>query len=86
MLDPALWCGSWICRHIGWLKPDGVLKDMMAHVTMLAMHNDGVIALPPPRGRRYRPRPIAFGPDTEPPLFPQRRASTRCARWTCASS
>ncbi len=37
------------CRRIGWLKPDGGLKDMMARVTMLAMHRDGVIVLPPPR-------------------------------------
>ncbi len=58
------------CRRIGWLKPDGGLKDMMARVTMLAMHRDGVIALPPPKGRRNPPRPIVFGPDTEPPLFP----------------
>ena len=58
------------CRRIGWLKPDGDLKDMMARVTMLAMHRAGVIALPPPKGRQHRPRPIGFGPDTEPPLFP----------------
>ena len=25
------------CRRIGWYKPDGGLKDMMAKVTMLAM-------------------------------------------------
>ena len=58
------------CRRIGWLKPDGGLKDMMARVTMLAMHRDGVIELPPPTRRKHRPRPIVFGPDTEPPLFP----------------
>ena len=58
------------CRRIGWLKPDGGLKDMMARVTMLAMHRDGLIALPPPKQRQSRPGPIAFGPDTEPPLFP----------------
>ena len=52
------------CRRIGWIKPDGGLKDMMARVTMLAMHRDGVIALPPPKGRRNPPRPIVFGPDT----------------------
>ena len=40
------------CRRIRWIKPDGGLKDMMARVTMLAMHRDGVIALPPPKGRR----------------------------------
>ena len=58
------------CRRIGWSKSDGGLKDMMARVTMLAMHRDGVIVLPPPKGRQYRPKPIVFGPDTEPPLFP----------------
>ena len=42
----------------------------MARVTMLAMYRDGVIALPPPKGRQGRPKPIVFGPDTEPPLFP----------------
>ena len=57
-------------RRIGWFKPDGGLKDMMAGVTMLAIHRNGVIALPPPRGRQGRPRPVVFGPDTEPPLFP----------------
>ena len=37
---------------------------------MLAMHRDGLIALPAPQGRQNRPRPIVFGPDTEAPLFP----------------
>ena len=58
------------CRRIGWLKPDGGLKDMMARVTMLAMHRDGLIELPPPRWQRGRAKPIVFGPDTEPPLLP----------------
>ncbi len=58
------------CRRIGWVKPDGGLKDMMARVVMLAMHRDGLIVLPPPKWGHNRPGPIAFGPDTEPPLFP----------------
>ena len=58
------------CRRIGWFKPDAGLKDMMARVTMLAMHRDGLVALPPLKQRQSRPGPIAFGPDTEPPLFP----------------
>ena len=58
------------CRRVGWFKPDGGLKDMMARVTMLAMHKDGLITLPPPKWRQNRPGPIVFGPDTEPPLFP----------------
>ena len=36
------------CRRIGWFKPDGGLKDMMAKVTMLATHRDGLIELPAP--------------------------------------
>ena len=48
------------CRRIGWRKPDGGLKDMMARVTMLAMHRDGVIVLPAPKGPKHRPRPIAL--------------------------
>ena len=58
------------CRLIGWFKPDGGLKDMMARVTMLAMHRDGLVVLPPPKGWQHRPKPVVFGPDTEPPLLP----------------
>ena len=43
------------CRRIGWFKPDGGLKDMMARVTMLAMHKDGLIVTV--RSCRY------FGPE-----------------------
>ena len=58
------------CRRVGWYKPDGGLKDMMARVTMLAMHRDGLITLPPPKWGQNRPGPIVFGQATEPPLFP----------------
>ena len=58
------------CRRIGWVKPDGGLKDMMARVTMLAMHRDGLITLLPPRWGRGRAGPITFSQDTEPPLAP----------------
>ena len=58
------------CRRIGWIKPDGGLKDMMARVTMLAMHRDSLITLPLPRWGRGRARPITFTQDTEPPLAP----------------
>ncbi len=43
---------------------------MMARVTMLAMHSDGLIVLPPLKWRQKRAGPIVFGQDTEPPLFP----------------
>ena len=58
------------CRRIGWFKLGGGLKDMMARVTMLAMHKDGLIALPPPKWPRPPARPIVFGPDTDPPPHP----------------
>ena len=58
------------CRRIGWFKPDGGLKDMMARVTMLAMHKDGLIVLPPPKWPRPPRRPMVFGLDTEPPPLP----------------
>ncbi len=58
------------CRRIGWFKPDGGLKDMTARVAMLAMHNDGLITLPPQKWRKAPPRPIIFGQDTEVPLLP----------------
>ena len=58
------------CRRIGWFKPDGGLEDMMARVTMPAMHKDGPIAPPAPREQQNRPGPIVFGPDTEAPPVP----------------
>ena len=38
---------------------------MMAKVIMLATPHDGVITSPL-RGKQGRPKPIVFGPDTEP--------------------
>ncbi len=55
------------CQRIGWYKPDGGLKDMMARCAMLAMHRDGLITLPPRRQAPTRRQPIVFGPETEPP-------------------
>ena len=43
---------------------------MTARVAMLAMHNDGLITLPPQKWRKAPPRPIIFGQDTEVPLLP----------------
>lgn len=37
------------CQDLGWLKPDGGLKEMSARVAMLRMQADGLITLPPPR-------------------------------------
>ena len=39
-------------------------------VTMLAMHKDGLIVLPPPKWGRNPAVPMTFGPDTDAPLEP----------------
>ena len=58
------------CRRIGWTKPDGGLKSMMAKLNMLRMHRDGRIVLPPPLHRKTPlARPITFTQATDPTLF-----------------
>ena len=58
------------CRAIGWTGPDGRIRAMMARLTMLAMHRDGIIALPPPRQAPRRLRGPEPGPETDPPQTP----------------
>jgi len=63
------------CRRLGWYKADGGLKDMSARVAMLRMHTDGLIALPPPRGKRPDPRVrLSALSDPGPPLDQPARA------------
>ena len=50
------------CRQTSWVKPDGGLKTMMAKVTMLKMHRDGVITLPPARPAERRPASLPSVP------------------------
>ena len=38
-----------VCKALGWLRPDGRLKDMSCRVAMLRMEKDGLIELPPPQ-------------------------------------
>jgi hypothetical protein len=38
-----------VCEHLGWLKPDGDLKQMSCRVAMLRMHRDGLLSLPCPK-------------------------------------
>ena len=49
-----------VCQELGWLRPDGRLKDMACRVAMLRMHRDGIITLPPPEkgnsNGRIRPK------------------------------
>jgi hypothetical protein len=63
------------CRRLGWYKADGGLKDMSARVAMLRMHTAGLIALPPPRGKRPDPRVrLSALSDPGPPLDQPARA------------
>lgn len=57
-----------VCGVFEWVRPNGRLKDMSCRVAMLRMHEDGLIALPPPtrgngNGRRYRRRTLLPEPD-----------------------
>ncbi len=58
------------CHAIGWTGPDGGIRAMMARLTMLAMHRDGIITLPPPRRAPRRLRGPEPGPETDPPQAP----------------
>lgn len=59
------------CEYLGWVRPDGSLKDMTCRVAMLRMHADGLITLPASQLRGPRRRP-AFPPtpatDAQPVL------------------
>ena len=52
-----------VCQRLGWLKPNGELKDMTCLVAMLRMHADGLITLPPAQSRGVRVKPH-FPPTT----------------------
>jgi len=55
-----------ICRMLPWYKADGGLKEMSCRVTMLRMHADGLIHLPPPRRTKAALRTISFTQETDP--------------------
>ncbi len=40
-----------VCDGLGWLRPNGLRKDMSCRVAMLRMERDGLIVLPPPQSR-----------------------------------
>ena len=65
------------CRWLAWYKADGGLKDMSARVAMLRMQADGLIELPPPRGKRPDPRVrLSARSDPGAPLHQPARALT----------
>jgi len=58
-----------VCQRLGWVKPDGALKEMSCRVAMLRMHRDGLIALPEPRNGNGNGKPYTrTTPATDPGL------------------
>ena len=58
------------CHAINWVGPDDRIRAMMARLTMLAMHRDGIITLPPPRQAPRRLRKPEPCRETDPPQAP----------------
>lgn len=81
------------CQMLGWIKPDGSLKEMSCRVAMLRMHEDGLIRLPAPRpiripqGVKLSPATAAQSPITQavhelpPPEFHLVRAKKDSRLW-----
>ena len=54
------------CRHVGWLKHDGGLKEMSCRVAMLKLHRSNVIVLPLPGTKPEAAKTIRRTPQAEP--------------------
>lgn len=60
-----------ICERLGWVRPNGALKDMTCRVALLRMQADGLITLPPsqnPKNGRRPPIPLTAASDAQTPL------------------
>ena len=60
-----------ICTLLGWVRPNGALKDMTCRVALLRMQAEGLIKLPPsqnPQNGRRPPVPFTAATDAQPPL------------------
>jgi hypothetical protein len=58
-----------VCQLLGWVKPDGGLKEVSCRVAMLRMQTDGLITLPAPRAANFDGR---RAPTATPATDPQR--------------
>ncbi|MBI3934544.1 MAG: DUF4338 domain-containing protein [Acidobacteria bacterium] len=58
------------CELLGWIKPDGGLKDMSCRLAMLRMEQDGLIKLPAARATNFAATRLEPTPASapEPPL------------------
>ena len=59
-----------VCEELGWLRPDGRIKDMSCRVAMLRMHRDGLIVLPPPQRKNGNGRNRVSFTSASDPGFP----------------
>lgn len=60
-----------ICELLGWVRPNGALKDMTCRVALLRMQAEGLITLPPsqnPQNGRRPPVPLTAATNAQPPL------------------
>ena len=55
-----------ICAQLNWRQPNGQLKDAACRYVLLALHRNGLIILPPPKGPANRVRPTQPSPQTDP--------------------
>jgi len=47
-----------VCVHLGWVQPNGRLKDQACRTVLLQLHRVGYLTLPPPRRPPVRRRPV----------------------------
>ena len=59
-----------VCNELGWLRPDGKVKDMSCRVAMLRMHRDGLITLPPSQKFNNNKRTGPVFTSASDPCFP----------------
>jgi len=61
-----------VCKHFGWYKLDGQLKEMSCRVALLRMHRDGLIVLPTPQKKNGNGKIVVpLTSRTAPPLYPE---------------
>ena len=55
-----------VCARFGWFRQNGRPWDMACRYLLLKLEQKGLLALPPPRIRALKRRPLTLGPASEP--------------------
>ena len=75
-----------ICERLGWVQPNGRLKDQACRAVLLHLHRAGYLTLPPPRQLRVLRRPTVLSERTAPRLpFPVEPREVRREHFTVVS-